>query len=69
VVGGDGFVVCLAAAEIGRTFNQYQASGLLRERLEAYLEARCDAQLMLVGEAAGYRGARISGIPSRPSGS
>jgi uracil-DNA glycosylase len=57
------FVDRLARAEIGRTFNQYRASGLLRERLEAFLEASRDAPLMLVGEAAGYRGARISGIP------
>ncbi len=28
-----------------------------------YLEARTDAPLLLVGEAPGYRGARISGIP------
>jgi Uracil DNA glycosylase superfamily len=63
VVGGDGFVDGLATAEIGGTFNQYRASGLLRERLGAYLEARRDAPLVIVGEAAGYRGARISGIP------
>jgi uracil-DNA glycosylase len=31
--------------------------------LEAYLEARGDAPIVLVGEAAGYRGARVSGIP------
>jgi len=29
----------------------------------AYLEARASAPIVLVGEAAGYRGARISGIP------
>jgi uracil-DNA glycosylase len=63
VVGGAGFVACLAAVEIGRTFNQYRASRLLRERLEGYLDARGGAPLLLVGEAAGYRGARISGIP------
>ena len=34
-----------------------------RARLAAYLEARADAPLLLVGEAPGYRGARISGIP------
>ena len=62
MVGGDGYVARLAAAEIGRTFNQYRASRLLRERLEGYLEDRRDAPLVLVGEAAGYRGARISGI-------
>ena len=29
----------------------------------AYLEARAGASWLLVGEAAGYRGARVSGIP------
>ena len=53
----------LAAARIGATFNQYAASPPLRERLAAYLEARGEAPILLVGEAAGYRGARISGIP------
>jgi uracil-DNA glycosylase len=53
----------LAAAYIGDTFNQYRASRLLRGRLQAYLEDRHDAPLVLVGEAAGYRGARVSGIP------
>ena len=28
-----------------------------------YLEAKSDAPVVLVGEAAGYRGARVSGIP------
>ena len=28
-----------------------------------YLESKRDARLLLVGEAAGYRGARVSGIP------
>jgi uracil-DNA glycosylase len=63
VVGGACFVARLAAAEIGRTFNQYRASRLLRERLNAFLETRGEAPLLLVGEAAGYRGARVSGIP------
>jgi uracil-DNA glycosylase family 4 len=31
--------------------------------LTAYLESRRDAAVLLVGEAAGYRGARVSGIP------
>jgi hypothetical protein len=53
----------LAAAEIGATFNQYAESALRRDRLRAYLEARRGAEVLLVGEAAGYRGARISGIP------
>jgi uracil-DNA glycosylase len=57
------FVRELAASRIGETFNQYANSGLRRVRLTAYLDARRDAPFMLVGEAAGYRGARVSGIP------
>ena len=52
----------LAAARIGRTYNQYAGSELRRGRLYAHLATRADAQVVLVGEAAGYRGARISGI-------
>jgi uracil-DNA glycosylase len=57
------FVTRLAAAEIGKTYNQYAGSRLLRERLRGYLAARFRAEVLLVGEAAGYRGARVSGIP------
>jgi hypothetical protein len=53
----------LAAARIGATFNQYTESALLRERLGSYLDAHAAAPVVLVGEAAGYRGARVSGIP------
>jgi uracil-DNA glycosylase len=56
----------LARARIGATFNFYRdghGAGARRERLRAYLESRRDAPLLLVGEAAGYRGARVSGIP------
>ena len=53
----------LARARIGGTHNQYARSELRRERLRAYLVARADASTILVGEAAGYRGARGSGIP------
>lgn len=53
----------LAAARIGETFNQYAASNGLRRRLRHYLEARRETPVLLVGEAAGYRGARVSGIP------
>jgi hypothetical protein len=56
-------VARLAAAEIGETYNQYASSALLRDRLCSYLEARREAKIVLVGEAAGYRGARVSGIP------
>jgi uracil-DNA glycosylase len=58
-----GLVARLAESEIGGTYNQYAASPLRRERLSAYLEAHSDARVVLVGEAAGYRGARVSGIP------
>lgn len=56
----------LAATRIGETFNQYREgprASLLRARLAAYLERRADAPVLLVGEAAGYRGARVSGLP------
>jgi uracil-DNA glycosylase len=60
------FVEELAAAEIGATFNFYREGprpALLRRRLGAYLAAREHARFLLVGEAPGYRGARISGVP------
>jgi uracil-DNA glycosylase len=56
----------LAGARIGNTYNQYgegSRARLLRSRLVEYLEARADARMLLVGEAPGYRGARVSGIP------
>ncbi|HET7567681.1 MAG TPA: uracil-DNA glycosylase [Gaiellaceae bacterium] len=53
----------LAAARIGATFNQYADSELRRERLREHLASRADAPVVLVGEAAGYRGARLSGVP------
>ena len=53
----------LARARIGATFNQYAGSELLRSRLVRYLADREHARLLVVGEAAGYRGARISGLP------
>jgi hypothetical protein len=52
----------LAAARIGATYNQYRDSPVRRERLSAYLGSRSCAPVLLVGEAAGYRGARVSGI-------
>ena len=59
------FVDELARASIGATFNFYAGAGaaeVRRERLRAYLAARADASLLLVGEAAGHRGARVSGL-------
>jgi uracil-DNA glycosylase len=57
------FVEELALARIGATHNQYADSELRRRRLGAYLASRRRARTLLVGEAAGYRGARVSGIP------
>ena len=60
------FVDRLSSARIGRTFNFYregEGADLRRRRLLEYLEANASAPVLLVGEAAGYRGARISGIP------
>jgi uracil-DNA glycosylase len=57
------FVEALAETQIGDTFNQYTGSALRRERLVSYLNRRADARYLLVGEAAGYRGARVSGLP------
>jgi hypothetical protein len=62
-VGPADLVRRLGAACIGETFNQYQRSSVRRERLLKYLDLRWDARILLVGEAAGYRGARVSGIP------
>jgi uracil-DNA glycosylase len=56
----ESLVERLACASIGATFNQYAKSDLRRERLRAHLGR--DASTIIVGEAAGYRGARISGI-------
>jgi uracil-DNA glycosylase len=56
----------LRRATIGATFNFYRdgdGAVVRTERLLAYLRARQDAPLLLVGEAAGHRGARVSGIP------
>ena len=60
------FVRDLAAARIGTTFNFYRegkAAALRRRRLVRYLDERRDAVILLVGEAPGHRGARVSGIP------
>jgi uracil-DNA glycosylase len=57
------FVERLAAARIGETFNQYARSELRRNRLDAYLAERSGARLLLVAEAPGYRGTRVSGVP------
>jgi hypothetical protein len=61
-----GFVERLAEARIGATFNFYRhgfGAPVRRARLAAYLDERSEADVLLVGEAAGYRGARVSGVP------
>jgi len=60
------FVRRLRDARIGATTNFYRDGAGADQRcarLAGYLERRADAPLLLVGEAPGYRGARISGIP------
>jgi hypothetical protein len=62
----EGFVSSLASARIGDTFNFYRdgtGAKLRCLRLRDYLESRADAPVLLVGEAPGYRGARVSGLP------
>jgi len=56
------FVARLAETRIGDTYNQYADSELRRRRLRDYLATRAAAPFVLVGESAGYRGARISGL-------
>jgi uracil-DNA glycosylase len=65
-VNVSSFIDELAGARIGRTFNFYrdgERAELLRGRLRAYLESRVAAEILLVAEAPGYRGTRVSGIP------
>jgi uracil-DNA glycosylase len=62
----ESFVGRLSSARIGQTFNFYRAgydADLRCRRLVEYLEANMAARILLVGEAPGYRGARVSGIP------
>jgi uracil-DNA glycosylase len=61
-----GFLERLAGARIGATHNFYAdgpRAALLRERLGRYLDERAPAPILLVAEAPGYRGTRVSGIP------
>ena len=62
----EAFVADLAGAMIGRTFNFYRdgdGAALRRRRLCAYLAGKEDAPLLLVAEAPGHRGTRVSGVP------
>ena len=59
-------VIRLAEARIGETFNFYRdgtGAHARCRRLRRYLASRAGARVLLVGEAPGYRGARISGLP------
>lgn len=68
----DRLVADLAGVRLGRTFNQYAESGgddcgphaplIRRENLRRHLHARRDAPVVAVAEAAGWRGARYSGL-------
>jgi uracil-DNA glycosylase len=68
----DALVDDLAAARVGATFNQYAQTGgddlgpeaplIRRENLRRQLRARRDAPVVAVAEAAGWRGARYSGL-------
>jgi len=67
----DRFLMDLARARIGDTFNQYRARGpddvpgapaRRRANLRCYLLERVDARVVALGEAAGYQGMRWSGI-------
>jgi uracil-DNA glycosylase len=65
-VTSEAFVRELAAARIGATWNFYRegaGASVRRARLRVYLERRRAASLLLVGEAPGYRGALVSGVP------
>src|SRR5581483_7467854 len=60
------FIDRLVSAGIGETWNFYRdgpGAALRVRRLAEYLDARADAPILLVGEAPGYRGARVSGVP------
>jgi uracil-DNA glycosylase len=60
------FIARLARARIGETYNFYrdgERAALRRARLATYLEERRDASILLVAEAPGYRGTRVSGVP------
>ena len=61
----------LSSASIGSSFNQFRdqgpddvpnAAAIRLDNLRQYLSARGDAEILAVGEAAGYQGMRWSGI-------
>jgi len=65
-MGPEAFVAKLREASFGEACNFYREGAgaeRRRARLCQYLASRRDASLLLVGEAPGYRGARVSGVP------
>src|SRR6185437_12472174 len=71
VSGVDDLLADLARVRIGATFNQYAEAGpddvagaaeVRLENLRAYLAERSGADVVALGEAAGYQGMRWSGI-------
>jgi hypothetical protein len=67
----DALLADMARARIGATFNQYAQAGpddvadaaaIRLANLRAYLEERSAADVVALGEAAGYQGMRWSGI-------
>jgi hypothetical protein len=63
-MGIDDLLRDMAAASIGATFNQFQGDGgaVRLANLAAYLDERAGADVVALGEAAGYQGMRWSGI-------
>jgi uracil-DNA glycosylase len=60
------FIDRLVSARIGETWNFYRegpGAEMRCARLAEYLGAKTEAELLFVGEAPGYRGTRVSGIP------
>jgi hypothetical protein len=69
--GLDNLLRDVARARIGETFNQFRdagpddlpgASEIRLANLRRYLDERANAEIVAVGEAAGYQGMRWSGI-------
>jgi uracil-DNA glycosylase len=60
------FIDRLVDARIGQTWNFYRegdGAEARARRLAQYLDARASAPILIVGEAPGYRGACVSGVP------
>lgn len=69
--GLDALLRDLSGASLGQTFNQFRDAGpddipdapaIRQANLRHYLDERADADVIAVGEAAGYQGMRWSGI-------